>query len=224
MISKRFSGNDIHTVLATVSAQAAGFTPEEVLVIAEHSHDPDFQDVLFDRGWKHVYTQSGFGGAAGMTSKRFMTAVNNQDIAELGRASHYLADIASVFHTTMSGQSYHKFYEEFLDIVQSQVVPSTVTGAVMPEDIIQMVAEFSNEVYGHYPAIYGAMRVWNESVLISESKSILSEAARLTTGLFLRYKDDVANGVQYIVPLEPGLNTSMVLAVTPFVLLWPFGV
>lgn len=224
MIGKRFSGDDIHYALASVCAFSAGFTPEETGIIAEHAHDPDFTDLLFDRGWKHIYTQSGFGGAAGMTAKRYMTAVNNQDVMELGRASHYIADIASVFHTTMSGQSYHKFYEEFLDIVQSQVVPSSVTGAVIPEDVYQMVVDFSGEVYGHFPVIYGAITTWNEPVLINESKGILSEAARLTTGLFLRYKEDVANGVQYIVPLEPGLNTSMILAVTPFVLLWPFGV
>jgi hypothetical protein len=224
VISKRFSGNDIHTALATTSALAAGFTPEEASVIAEHSHDPDYQDLLFDRGFQHVQTVTGFGGAASMTSKRFMTSVNNQDVAELGRASHYLADVASVFHTTLHGQSYHKFYEEFLDIVQSQVVPISVSGAEIPVDIMQMVTDFSNRVYEHYPAIYGAIRIWDEAVLISESKAILEEAARLTTGLFLRYKEDVANGVQYVVPLEPGLNTSMILAVTPFVLLWPFGV
>lgn len=224
MIGKRFSGNDIHYALTSLCASSAGFTPEEVNIMAEHSHDPDFTDLLFDRGFQHVQTVTGFGGAASMTSKRFMTSVNNQDVAELGRASHYLGDIASVFHTTLSGQSYHKFYEEFLDIVQSQVVPTSVSGAEIPADIMQMVMDFSNRVYGHYPAIYGAITVWNESVIISESKAILEEAARLTTGLFLRYKEDVANGVHYIVPLEPGLNTSMVLAVTPFVLLWPFGI
>jgi hypothetical protein len=222
LISKRFSGRDIHTALATLSAQTAGFTPDEVALIAEHSHDPDYQDLLFDRGWKHIYTQTGFGGACSMTAKRYMTSVNNHDVIELGRASHYIADIASVFHTTLSGQSYHKFYEQFLDIVQDQVVPQAVIGVQPAGDIYQMVIGFSQEVYTHYPAIYGALINWNEPVIISESKTILEQAANLTVSMFLKYQQDVAAGAQYIVPLEPGLNTSMILAVAPFLLLNPF--
>jgi hypothetical protein len=223
MISKRFSGNDIHTALATVSASAAGFTPEEVSIIAEHSHDPDFQDVLFDRGWRHVYhPQSGFGGACDMCEKKYMAAVNNHDIMELGRASHYLGDIAVVFHTSFTGQSSHKFYEEFLDIVQDQVIPFTVDQIEYISDVRQMAVEFAGEVNTHFSIIYDSIKVWNEPVLIAESKHLLEQAARHTTSMFLKYKEDVAGGVQYIIPLEPGLNTQMALAVTPFLLLKPF--
>ena len=222
MISKRFSG-DIHTALALASASAAGFTLEEASIIAEHAHDPDFEDVLFDRGWMHVYhPMTGFGGAADQTSKKYMTAVNNKDVKDLGRASHYIGDIASVFHTTFSGQGYHKFYEEFLDIVYGRIIPSTVAQTDEVTDVRQMAVDFASEVYPHFPVILGSIKAWNEPVLIAESKYLLEQAARHITSMFMKYRSDVAYNVQYVVPLQPGLNTQMALAVAPFLFLSPF--
>ena len=103
-------GAERHTAIAHAAAIAAGKTEDEATAIAAAANLPDIEDFFLDHLFRHAWING--WGAAPTTAQYFLNLfVQNGNADDLGRMTHFIADLSMPFHTTWQHQDWHLGYE-----------------------------------------------------------------------------------------------------------------
>lgn len=205
-----------HERIAGLAGEKADFTIEEIEVLIDHSNDPDSYDWFLDRFWKHFYEVGiGFGGAPQSCEYKYKLAVNENNFIFLSHSSHYLMDVGCVFHTTIYGQGYHLWYERWIDENIEEIISMINIEEIQPiiiDEISPAVIELATKTNSRYYRIIEYLSQENYDMLKIETADNLKEVISYLWGLYLKFIQDINDGVQYEIRAEITPTKLMLIA------------